>query len=228
MFAALTYAVMQSSRTSTSMLSGEQARLAAQEIISYGDAIQKAVQTLRLRGCTMQEISFYDANQNQRQTGGSHLDHYNSLSPADGSCSVFDMNGGKVIAKRLASGFIDPSLVTDPTHLHPSSFQITWIRVQGAGSEVWDPSGTDVVLWLGRLQPEVCMAVNKILGVENRNGLPPVDTYDSGVNTFQGVPYGNGGNPLANEPETIGKRSFCVGADTSGETYTYYTLLMMQ
>jgi hypothetical protein len=229
MFAGLSFAIIQGGRQSAGDLTAEQAKLAAQEVINYGDVIQKAVQTLRLRGCSLEEISFEDPNQNSKQKGGSIFIHGNPNSPGDKSCHVFEPNGGKVQSKLLESGYIDPDLVTSSTDMDSRSFIVTMIRVQGAGNEQWDDAGTDLVLNVGRLTPQVCMAINTILGIANQNvdpPLPPIDTFDSGLTDYQGTMHGNGGDPLANVPETMGKRAFCVGKDTSGETYTFYQLLV--
>lgn len=224
MFAALTYAVMQGSRAGVSTLTADQARLAAQEIIDYGDTIQKAVQTLRLRGCSMAEISFDDTHYLSKQAGGSSFGYYNPNSPTDGSCHVFGPNGGKVNAKLLSQGYIPYSQVTDSTHLAPDSYQITMIRWYQAGNENWDSSGTDIVLWIGRLKPEVCLKINDTLGIQNQ-GAPPIDTYDAGWNNWQGTMLGNNGDALGDNPILVGKKSFCSGTDASGENYTYYQLL---
>lgn len=229
MFAALSYAVMQGSRTSEAGLTREQARMAAQEIIDYGSSIQKAVQTLLLRDCSLAQISFQDPSLNSKQRGGSAIMHYNPNSPTDNSCHVFELNGGKVNSKLLTVGHINPAMVTTSTHMDSRSYQITMIRVLGAGDENWDERGTDLVLNVGRLTPQVCMAINDILNVSNQNTnppLPPIDTFSAGLVDYQGVMQGNGSDPLADTPETTGHRAFCSGSDTSGETYTYYQTLI--
>ena len=82
LIAALSYVVSRGQRGNTSTLTDQQARLAAQEIIDYGNDLANAVQKLRLRGCTDTQVSF----ENNIVT-----EYTNPNAPADKSCHVFDV-----------------------------------------------------------------------------------------------------------------------------------------
>lgn len=86
LFAALSYAVSRGNRGGSSALTDEQAKLAAQEIIEYGNTVANAVQKLRLRGCSDTEISF--------EHNGAFV---NGGAPGDNSCHVFNLNGGGLV-----------------------------------------------------------------------------------------------------------------------------------
>lgn len=222
MFAMLSYAVSQGSRSSGTALSKEQARVAAQEVISYGNVIQKAVAALRLRGCSDTQLNFTN-NGKSRRGNGSAYDYTNPSSPDDGSCDVFSTNGGNVTPKFLDSGFVDPALV-DPSWMDAHSFIVTATRMEGVGTNA-GAEGTDLIIWLGRLRPEVCMAVNDLLGVTNPSNKPPVDTFDCSSNPFQGT-YSSCPDALGDTPELTGKSAYCNGYDDSGLMYNFFQVLV--
>ena len=87
LLAALSVAVSRGNRGSTSTMSDQQAKLAAQEIIDYGNTVAAAVQKLRLRGCTDTQISF----ENSAIAG-----HVNPNAPADESCHILSPSGGNI------------------------------------------------------------------------------------------------------------------------------------
>lgn len=89
LFAALSYTFMRSSQKGQGNLTAGQAKLAAQEILSYGVNVQRAVEKLLARGCSETQISFeniYDYNS----------DHVNPNAPPSKECHVFDPAGGGV------------------------------------------------------------------------------------------------------------------------------------
>ena len=84
LFAALSYAVSRNNTGSTDIFTDEQAKLAAQEIIEYGNTVANAVQKLRLRGCSDTEISFEN----------DIIDGYEN--GTNTSCQVFHVDGGDI------------------------------------------------------------------------------------------------------------------------------------
>lgn len=222
MFAAISYAVLEGGKGGISNLSREQSRVVAQEIIDYGDQIARAVAALRLRGCMETEISMASHNGNAVRVNAVPYDLSNGASPTDGSCDVFSYNGGKITPKKLDSGFISSTGLI-ATSLAPDSFVPVTIRMEGVGDE----SKAELVLWVGRLQPQVCTQINEILGVSNNDGDPPVDTFDCNTTFFQGT-YDTGcSNVLGNgTPKLRGYSSYCSATDTSGETNSYFKTLI--
>ena len=88
LLAALSYAVSRGSRDGISTFTDQQAKLAANEIIEYGNTVATAVQKLRLRGCKDTEISF--------ENSISATNYVNPNAPTDKSCHVFDLAGGNI------------------------------------------------------------------------------------------------------------------------------------
>ncbi len=85
LFAALGYAFMGSTRTSTTLLTDEQATAYANQIIAYGNEVKNAVKRLQLRGCDDDEMSF----ENNIVAG-----YINATAPTSKKCHVFDAAGG--------------------------------------------------------------------------------------------------------------------------------------
>ncbi|PZP57489.1 MAG: hypothetical protein DI586_00190 [Micavibrio aeruginosavorus] len=95
LFAALAYAVTQSSRSGGTDVNSEKADLAAAQIAQYGAQISTAVMRVRVgNGCSETEINF----ENPLMT---HPDYWggstNTTAPADGRCNIFGPNGGGAV-----------------------------------------------------------------------------------------------------------------------------------
>lgn len=221
LFAALSYAFTRGGQGNQSQLTDQQARMTAQEIISYGNTMADAVQKLKLRGCTDNQITFAQNNGLSRRTNKTPY-VYNTNTPADGSCDVFSSNGGKVVPNLFPSGTLRPE-ETLPAYMDPHSFFISATRVVGAGSEV-GAAGTDLLLWVGRLREEQCITINKVLGVQNPGGKPPIDGFDCSDNPFDGT-YPSCSNPLGDA--SPGKTAFCNQAAAGNPSvYIFHQVLL--
>jgi hypothetical protein len=226
MFGMLSYAVSQGSRSSAAALTREQARSAAQEIISYGNAIQKGVATLRLRGCSDTQLDFTNGGKSMRGNGNAY-DYTNPNSPDDDSCDVFSINGGKVTPQLLSSGYVDSASIS-PAFMDVRSFVVTATRMAGLGEDS-GAGGTDLIIWIGRLRPEVCMAVSDLLDVDNPGTPPepPIDDFDCDGTIFNGA-YTSCANAVGDIPELTGKSAYCSGYDDSGPMYNYFQVLVVR
>ncbi|HEU4838606.1 MAG TPA: hypothetical protein VFS88_04255 [Micavibrio sp.] len=94
LFGALAATFTRGMRAGQGNLSANQARLAASEIADYFNTADKAMQKLRRRGCSEDNISFmhpeytsyfYTTNQPQIEP---------ATTPSDGSCELFESTGG--------------------------------------------------------------------------------------------------------------------------------------
>ena len=90
MLAALSFAVAQSSRSTGKSLTEDRAKLAASEVISYGDTIAKAVGQIRLRG--MQDYAMRFSHSNANATYG--------IYDTEPRAEIFNPQGGGVIYRR--------------------------------------------------------------------------------------------------------------------------------
>lgn len=140
LFAALSWAMSQGSRTGTATLGTERAKLIAGEIIDYGRQIKDVVHTLRINGCDDTEISFVGAS-------GTYA---NALAPTDGTCNVFGANGGKMRLPDFEGSFANDTLVFGSNYLY------------SAGPDYLGTSEPELTL-VQQVDREVCGEINKLL-----------------------------------------------------------------
>ncbi|PZO88480.1 MAG: hypothetical protein DI626_01670 [Micavibrio aeruginosavorus] len=70
----------------------EQMQIVASNILGYAASIEQGIQTLLMRGCSENEISFwYDSNKDG--TENSSDDYYNPNAPSDRTCHIFSTTG---------------------------------------------------------------------------------------------------------------------------------------
>ncbi len=169
LLAALSYAVSRGNRNSTSTMTDQQAKLAAQEIIEYGNTVAAAVQKLRLRGCLDTEISFENST---------YAGYINPNAPSDKSCHVFDLNGGNIEYAKSPDPYF---FLSNPVWRQSYGFMIgtEW---EGNGNTCASNECVDLMMLLSPLDENICSAINKVLGISTI----PEDTQLSGA-PFQGA-----------------------------------------
>lgn len=200
LLAALSWFVMQGSRTGSSSLTSEQASLAASEIIEYGNTVAQAVQKLKLRGCSDIEISF----ENTIDTN-----YTNGSSPSDKSCHIFDLNGGAINFVTANSSWL-------------TSGTTAW-RFSGSKNNSGTKSGDgDLVAYLS-VNPEICSAINDKLNITPAGNFP---TDGSGVFLIEFTGSYGTGSPINNSDSSISnKLSACVEATAISQYLVYVTLI---
>ena len=157
--------------------------------------------------------------------------YYNTNSPADHSCHVFHPNGAG-----------QTHLGSPSDHNWLTSEDLTWpvdrfffnreTRISGIGVE----TNADMILWISSLDRDLCLQINRTLGIENPSGNPPRDTVG---NAIEGAPFVGTfmGGSLAitvDAPQLIGKKAGCfvIDAHAAGSSayngedryYFYYVL----
>ncbi len=87
LFGALAYAITRGVRTqTTSALTTQQSRLAASDILNYAQLVERAVQKIRLKGCSESDISFAHDSWPHTQ--------YEHTPTASDKCKIFHTDGG--------------------------------------------------------------------------------------------------------------------------------------
>jgi hypothetical protein len=165
LFAALSYSFTRSNRAST--LSLEDARIAANSILSYAEKINNAVQLVKLQnGCLNSQISFENAT-----VAG----YTNANAPASKKCHIFDSAGGTMLYEAPPSSALDSaaaaaSSFADSTALLGSHFFFGGSCVDNIGTGPHATCATDgvdneeLLLILPWVNAGVCDAINTILG----------------------------------------------------------------
>lgn len=206
MFAALSYAIMDGSRTSASSLTREQASLKAQEIISYGDTVAKAVQTLRLRGVEEAQVSL--------EGGGG--DNYTNGDCSSDECRVFAYDGGNVNALAPPEGSNDGS-----AFVYSGRIGVENIGVDGGAD------GAELMMFLPNVKKEVCIRINETLKVTVPGLDPPSNIGDA---AYAGAPFQGSfsGGDQVNGAAFRQKSAGCFEGDgtPAAGTFHFYRVLI--
>lgn len=207
LFAALSYAVTQSSRGGGNADS-EVNTLTASRMFQYSTAIQHGLHKMQiLNGCGDTDISF------ARDGDGGGYDH-TPVQPD--TCRIFHADGGGV------------------TYIESRSFHSsgTFIYLPNGISGVGDEDNSELLMLYTDLDRGTCIAINNLAGITNPSGNPPVDAAGdpwSGVEftgTYADGITGNGDflqNTTGNE---IQGQSFGCFANAAETLYYYFYVLI--
>ena len=198
--------------------SAVKAKAQASAILEYANEVKFAVDRLLGKGCTDTQISF----ENPIVSG-----YVNPNAPSDKSCHVFDVNGGGISWKSPPAGVT----TTPATGYSPQAYRYSGVHcVGGFGSPMngylggpvagcrSDASPPQLVMSTTDLTPQVCDALNTLLGEE---------ILSSGHNNSSGVlssaPFVGAYNKNAagafDAQATIGKMMGCARVNTA---YIYF------
>jgi len=198
LFSALSYAFTSSNRSSTTLVTDEQASVAANEIIAYGNEVKQTVKRLQLRGCDDTEISFEN-----NQFGG----YINPNAPPSKKCHVFDIAGGGLVYRaNLSNNAASPLTITGA------------VSVQGV-----ETSAPELYFQLNEINMSVCHKINRSLGIIV---TPEDDIVDDIAPPAQFIgTYGSAGNIAGDQiTEFSGQKSFCR-KDSSNDYFYLITLI---
>lgn len=204
LFAALSYAVTQSSKSGGSGISKDKAKILASQMIQYATGIEQAITRLKLvNKCTNEQITFEDST--------TSAGYVNANAPADKRCHVFDPAGGGLA---FTSNWFPGEPV--PYNLFLARTEFLDVGTTGNGT-----ASTDLY-WLYELPAaagvDFCNAYNKALKIDV--ATPPTESI-WGSPTFNGT-Y------LAPSPTVTaalrGLHSACYHY-TSGRYLIYYVLI---
>jgi hypothetical protein len=218
LFGALSFMLNKGNRAGIGQVSQEKATLAATEILDYGQALRRVVQELQINGCEDDEISF------ENTTVSAYI---NAKAPTDESCHVFAYNGGGLNYTNADDTWFDDTYNTAPyndginygRHIFSGN-----LPIEGIGT-----TAADLRYVLNFVRPEVCMAINDKLGVDNPGGAPPVDGVGTATTSY--IFAGNYGAPIADVigddggHDLAGKPIFCRVGSAGGATQLTYILI---
>ncbi|MET4133007.1 type II secretory pathway pseudopilin PulG [Porphyrobacter sp. MBR-155] len=161
LFAALSYAITTSSRGGSNS-NRENILISAAEITQYAGALQSAITRMRLvNGCADTTISFWtDTNGDGAATAADT--YYNPTAPTDFSCHVFHPVGGGVAPQSA-----------------PALARLSDDFSYNGGHPVIDvptptpPNTAELLLALRDINRDVCLEINKAVGVPLSAGDAP-------------------------------------------------------
>lgn len=217
LFVAFTWAVTQSSSKSGS-LNPDLDKVAASQIVGYGESLKTTIDTLRGQGVGEGQISFA----NNTVTG------YGTVG-ANPSAEVFNISGGGMTYEKPNGQWIDP--------LYESTREWGFygrnaVRDVGTpiGAECEDVACNELIALLGYIRKSICIQINNNLGVTNPNGVPPRAATPLAYTKFTGT-YGVT-KPITDNNSAnsylAGRTAACVegGGTPDTGTYHYYQVLI--
>lgn len=200
LFAALGFAMMQGSRTSTGMMDQEQARTYARQIVSTGSELKQGIKRLSLRGVQDGALSF--------ESAASGATYVNGGCSAP-SCKLFEPAGG---------GLTPP--VTPAQANDGSGWLFTSGEVPGNGN-----SGvSELIAILPNVNETVCTEINTMVS------FGPVGAVPQENNTVNLAPFTGTYSPTVMDDGIYfsGKTQGCFegGGTPPVLTYHYYVVLL--
>lgn len=216
LFAALSFAVTQSTRSGGDDISKDNVRIAAAQITQYGTMIENAIVRLRVtNGCTDTDISF----DNPIVAGYAHTP------PQPDKCKVFHPSGGGVSWQTP-----DPDWEGDNVGA-PLSMTFNGahcIQNVGTGGATCDTDGSNVneelIMFINDISDAICMEINDRLGISNPGGAPPVTSGIVNVNAGFNGTYFNVFEITDGAGTFTGQYSGCF--DFFGAINSYYHVLI--
>lgn len=174
LFASISFVMSRGFRSEgTSGITSRKADLMATRLIDYSGKVQNAVDRALRNGCSEQELSFTET-----------LTPGNPSAPPDGRCHIFARYGGPVKFWNTAnekSEFLAVLEAPTGSYYQRQIFLGGPMRHASAG----DAGTVDIMMMLPDIASELCMAINRQLGITATNGTIP----DSTTRRMGGVQY---------------------------------------
>jgi hypothetical protein len=219
LFAALSYAVTNTSRSGADSVSTDKAKILAAEIIQYSTQLEQAVTRMRLinnipeYGIDLSASGYSDSSANGTCTKN--------------ECKLFNIAGGGIPPKLLPFNAWHKSNTTmTGTWRGKAYFRV--IQVTDVGSDL-----PELLLMYPGIDPEVCKAINKLLKIPlDGTGDSTFDYFGTSPSVYSGTLnsfpiLNNADNILGNTAQVIkGKNIFCVDHTNSNSNYYFYHVLI--
>lgn len=210
LFSALMYTLLKTGQSGQTNFSKYDEKILAERIVDTAKHIDNAVQKLRRKGCSENQISQQrDWNNNGTITNDA-TDRYNPNAPTDKSCHLFDAAGAGLTYAKL--GTYDYGFGAN--------------RIQSVGCNTAGGTCHELAFYIKYVSVSLCRTINYLLD-PNFNGTILTDQNGiDGFVDFEGT--FNGGSIIGDDTSTLaGKRSACFydnGGAPNGYVF-YYTLI---
>jgi hypothetical protein len=169
LFAALSYAVTQSTRSGSGSAETEKLVLQASEILNYATAMSTVVMRLQLAGCTAADNDGNLISFERAPFDGSDPYFVNPNAPADFSCHVFHPNGGGLYYLYPDKDWLDDSYAAE------ISYGDLWFpaesHVLGVGTDTvpGNRGNKELLLIIPYVSDGLCKAITKRAGIYYEN-----------------------------------------------------------
>ncbi len=169
LFAALTYAISNSSR-GTSNMDRERGTIGATDYMAYGSAMEKTVARMLSNDISENGVSF--ENTIWKLYNASNVIGANAACTT-AACKVFDPAGGGLEPKTFTANSVSTPTATDVQSGHGVVYSL---KVAGVGT-----TAHDLVLMIAILDQNTCKQINNSLGITNPSDAPPADSWAGAV-----------------------------------------------
>jgi len=211
LIAALTMTLSRSGSSVVQSGNIEQQRVQGSQLLRYAKSIETAIQQIKLRGISENDISFENATTTT---------DYTNANCTSTDCRLFDV-GGAGLAYRNFSSANDGSdwIFTGANNIGTTA---------GPIGTTADGSGNDIIMLLPNVRSSLCVQINRDLGVGTAGTLPE-DTTGIATTAFTGSFPTGGPTILEGDPGTILNNQttgcFIDTAPNPDITYFYYVVL---
>lgn len=214
LFAALAYTFMRGGQQGQGNLTAHQARVAAQDLLTYVNTVEKTVNRLITRGCSENQLDF--ANDTWVRNNGETIydTGHNSQAP-DTGCSVFGPDAIRALT------FPDYGWsAAGATNTRAGSFRVITLRIPEIGEE----DQADLIITYTSNSRDLCLRFNELAGVENTDNAPPQSTFGATTTDYSGA-FGASTHTVVNSGgELIGRHTFCT--ETGATTFRIVHVLI--
>lgn len=218
----LTAMFARSSSTSDDTGDYERNSIAASEILRYAKSLEIGVQNLITRGCSENDISFWN-DSNGDGVENSSDDYYNSRSPSDKSCHVFMAQGAGLAQQNARTQWFVPSYSSSTNY---GNYTFAVAQMAGVNSTT-DPLGStdmELVVILPYISKSVCQAINVSLGIPMNGNDILSDGFVSTINKFTGTYPTGSGTTLANFD--VARNAGCLKNTNATGEYTFFSAIL--
>ena len=193
---ALSFAVSQSSRTTSGNISNETQRLTAASMLEYSDSVRRAVAQLRTRGISQTSISFANPG-------------------AGTSNEIFNPAGAGLVYK-----------APDVAALTAANQWIFFAteQVSRMGTTCAAATCSELMIGVRGVKREICIMINDLLDVDNPTGEPPVVAAFTTAPAFAGT-YSVPAHTIGATGALLAQQAACL-FDTNGADYVFYQILI--
>lgn len=169
LFAALSFAVKDmGGRGTSNVISQELAETYAIDILRYASEVEQAVQRMLARGVSENDLCF-DIDE---YPGGDTT--YEHAACADPKNRVFHPEGGQINYLDPHAKILDSSMSS--RNAYGEYAFLSGTRIVGVGKDSTSSGTKELLLALGYIHENVCLAINKKLGGNLSNETVPVDS----------------------------------------------------
>lgn len=224
LFAALAYAVTQSTRSGGGDASKETTVLQASQIMQYSAEVQTAIMRMKLsNGCTDGQISFENSFDSR---------YINSNAPTNYTCHVFRPEGGNISYQLPPKDIYYDTNTADYRFVTGNNLHISGVGLPNNG-DLWlvimgtINSGNSTVVTKGKALQNVCIQINAKLGIPVTTGswtnFPQIVSDSPFAVRFVGTYTDNTSMTVSGLPYSA--QEFCVEGATPG--YIYYARVLI-